>query len=306
MQSNLLLVLTSVIWGVAFVFQAMGGDAMPDYAFNACRSLLAGIALLPVIAFSTAQKKKKGTYRPSTPKEKKQLIIAGVCVGAVLSVASAMQQLGISANEEMSTAGFITALYIVFVPVAGLFFTKKKPHFTVWVSVVLGVIGLYFISIKDGFVMQRGDILLFGCALGYTVHILVIDHFSPKVDGVKMSCIQFFACSVLSAVFMAIDGGYPTFTQIGAAIIPILFTGIMSSGVGYTLQIIAQRNTHPAVASLIMSLESVFAALAGWLILNESLGTRELLGCIIVFAAILLAQLPDILSAWKTRTAKVQ
>ncbi len=223
-------------------------------------------------------------------------------MGTALAVASALQQLGIGFTT-VGKAGFITAMYIVFVPVFGIFQRRRLPV-TVWISVALGVVGLYFLSMNGSFTLQKGDALILCCAFGYTAHILLIDHFSPKVDGIKMSCIQFFVCAALSAVFMLIDGSVPTWQAIGEAIIPILYTGVMSSGVGYTLQIIAQRNTEPAVASLLMSLESVFAALAGWVLLNQKFSGREMLGCAIMFAAIVLAQLPDLIAAAKKKKGK--
>ena len=288
-QSNLMLVLVALIWGTAFVFQAMGGDSMSAYAFNALRSLAAGIALLPLIAFNNAKQKKSGRAAEVYPKDRRTLIVGGIVVGAALALASALQQLGIGFTT-VGKAGFITAMYIVFVPVFGIFQRRRLPV-TVWISVALGVVGLYFLSMNGSFTLQKGDALILCCAFGYTAHILLIDHFSPKVDGIKMSCIQFFVCAALSAIFMLIDGSIPTWQAIGEAIIPILYTGVMSSGVGYTLQIIAQKNTEPAVASLLMSLESVFAALAGWVLLGQALSPREMLGCGLVFAGIILAQL---------------
>ena len=298
-QSNLMLVLVALIWGTAFVFQAMGGDSMSAYAFNALRSLAAGIALLPLIAFNNAKQKKSGRAAGTYPKDRRTLIVGGIVVGAALAVASALQQLGIGFTT-VGKAGFITAMYIVFVPVFGIFQRRRLPV-TVWISVALGVVGLYFLSMNGSFTLQKGDALILCCAFGYTAHILLIDHFSPKVDGIKMSCIQFFVCAALSAVFMLIDGSVSTWQAIGEAIIPILYTGVMSSGVGYTLQIIAQKNTEPAVASLLMSLESVFAALAGWVLLNQKFSSREMLGCAIMFAAIVLAQLPDLIAAAKKK-----
>ncbi len=304
MQSNLMLVLVAIIWGTAFVFQQMGGDSMSAYSFNALRSLAAGIALLPLIAFNNARAKKNGQVSEADPKAKRTLIIGGLVVGTALAVASALQQLGLG-YTTVGKAGFITAMYIVFVPVFGIFQHKKLP-ITVWISVLLGVVGLYFLSIfgTGSFTLEKGDTLVLLCAFGYSAHILLIDHFSPKVDGVKMSCIQFFTCAVVSAIFMLIDGNIPSWQNIGEAIIPILYTGVMSSGVGYTLQIIAQKNTEPAVASLLMSLESVFSALAGWVMLGQGFSGHEFAGCVIMFAAIVLAQLPDLLAAAKKKKGK--
>ena len=290
-QSNLMLVLVALIWGTAFVFQAMGGDSMSAYAFNALRSLAAGIALLPLIAFNNAKQKKSGRAAEAYPKDRRTLIVGGIVVGAALAVASALQQLGIGFTT-VGKAGFITAMYIVFVPVFGIIQRRRLPV-TVWISVALGVVGLYFLSMNGSFTLQKGDALILCCAFGYTAHILLIDHFSPKVDGIKMSCIQFFVCAALSAVFMLIDGSVPTWQAIGEAIIPILYTGVMSSGVGYTLQILGQQLVPPTLASMILSLESVFAVLFGWLILHQALSARELLGCLVIFIAIVIAQLPS-------------
>ena len=299
-QSNLMLVLVALIWGTAFVFQAMGGDTMSAYAFNALRSLAAGIALLPLIAFNNAKQKKSGRAAEAYPKDRRTLIVGGIVVGAALAVASALQQLGIGLTT-VGKAGFITAMYIVFVPVFGIFQRRRLPV-TVWISVALGVVGLYFLSMNGSFTLQKGDALILCCAFGYTAHILLIDHFSPKVDGIKMSCIQFFVCAALSAVFMLIDGSIPTWQAIGEAIISILYTGVMSSGVGYTLQILAQKDSNPTVVTILLSLESVFAVIAGAIILHQSMTPREYLGCVLMFLAVILAQIP--LPAKAARTEK--
>lgn len=294
-----MLVLVALIWGVAFVFQAMGGDAMSAYAFNSLRSFAAGVALIPLIVFNGAKDKRTGQAAVSDPYKRRMTVIGGIAVGTALALASALQQLGIGLTT-VGKAGFITALYIVFVPVAGIFQKRKLPA-SVWISVALGVVGLYFLCMQGSFTLQKGDALILLCAFGYTAHILIIDHFSPKADCIKMSCIQFFVCALLSAVFTVIDGSIPTWEQIGEAIIPILYTGVMSSGVGYTLQIIAQKDTEPAIASLLMSLESVFAALAGWVLLKQTFSLKELVGCVIMFAAIVLAQLPELIGAIKNK-----
>lgn len=293
------MVLVALIWGVAFVFQAMGGDAMSAYAFNSLRSFAAGVALIPLIVFNGAKDKRTGQAAVSDPYKRRMTVIGGIVVGTALALASALQQLGIGLTT-VGKAGFITALYIVFVPVAGIFQKRKLPA-SVWISVALGVVGLYFLCMQGSFTLQKGDALILLCAFGYTAHILIIDHFSPKADCIKMSCIQFFVCALLSAVFTVIDGSIPTWEQIGEAIIPILYTGVMSSGVGYTLQIIAQKDTEPAIASLLMSLESVFAALAGWVLLKQTFSLKELVGCVIMFAAIVLAQLPELIGAIKNK-----
>ena len=189
-------------------------------------------------------------------------------------------------------AGFITALYIVLVPILGVFF-HKKVGLKIWGSVVIAIVGLYLLCMTGSFCLELGDLLILICAFCFSGHILVIDHFSPKVDGVQMSCIQFFTAAVLSTVRMLFVDGMPTVQDVLLSWIPVLYCGVMSSGVAYTLQIIGQKGVNPTIASLVMSLESVIAVLAGWIILGESMSSREILGCVLMFSAIVLAQLPD-------------
>jgi len=283
--SAALLVLTALIWGVAFVAQSVGSEHVGPFTFLSSRSLIAGVALLPLIAF-----RRCTSPAPKTPADKKNLWLGGLLCGCALTVASAFQQIGI-AQTTVGKAGFITALYIVIVPLFGLFLKKRIP-LAVWLGVVLAAVGMYLLCITEGFSISRGDFFVLLCAACYSVHILVIDHFSTRVDGVRMACIQFFTCGILSGVVMLI-AEKPTADVLMAAWLPILYAGLLSSGVGYTLQIIAQKNVQPTIASLLMSLESVFSVLAGWVLLGQSLSLRELLGCVLVFAAILLAQLPE-------------
>ena len=188
-------------------------------------------------------------------------------------------------------AGFITACYIVIVPIIGLFLGKKCSKF-IWAAVAMALIGLYLLCITDGFSIGKGDLLVLVCAFLFSIHILVIDHFSPKADGVKLSCIQFLTCGILSGI-PALLFEHPEFSAICRAWMPILYAGIMSCGVAYTLQIIGQKNMNPTVASLILSLESCISVLAGWVLLGQQLSAKEILGCVIMFAAIILAQLPQ-------------
>ncbi len=221
---------------------------------------------------------------------KKTLYIGGCLCGIVLFIASSFQQIGIQ-YTTVGKSGFITALYIIIVPVLGLLF-KKKVQKRVWFSVVIALIGLYLLCIKENFEISRGDFLILMCAVCFSIHILVIDKFSPLVDGVRMSCIQFFVAGILGIIPMFIFEN-PELANLIQAYSPILYAGVMSSGVAYTLQIIGQKYTSPVMATLIMSLESVFAALSGWLILGEILSVKELIGCVLVFAGIIIAQLPD-------------
>lgn len=294
LQSNLLLVLTALIWGVAFVAQHAGNE-IGSFTFNAVRSLVGGIALLPVILFFDRRNARLAIPKP--PQDKKKLILGGVCCGAALFVASSLQQIGIG-YTTVGKAGFITALYIIIVPILGIFLKKKVP-LAVWISVLIAAVGMYLLCITEEFSIGKGDLLVLACAFCFSIHILVIDHFTPYVDGVRMSCIQFFTCSLLCVVAMFLFEK-PSLPDILSAWLPILYAGVLSSGVGYTLQIIAQKNTSPTMASLLMSLESVFAVLAGWVLLGQALSVRELLGCALVFAAILLAQLaPNLFQARK-------
>ena len=293
-KSSLLLLLTAMIWGSSFVAQRTGIEYIGPFTMNSTRSFLGALVLLPVIKVMDVQRNKSGEKSFQTEKEKSQsrkdLILGGICCGIALTVASSLQQIGMLYTTA-GKSGFITALYILIVPIMGLFM-KKHVGGKTWIGVALAVLGMYFLSVQEGFSISKGDFLTFLCAIVFAVHILVIDHFSPKVDGVKLSCIQFAVCGVLCACPM-IFIEKPTVVQILTAWLPIAYAGIMSCGVAYTLQIIAQKGIDPTVASLLMSLESVFAALSGWLILHEHLSARELFGCVLVFVAIILAQLPE-------------
>lgn len=290
LKNSLLLLLTAAIWGIAFVAQSVGMDYVGAFTFNAVRSIIGAIVLLPVIWF--LNKGKPAAIK--TPEEKKAarktLLIGGVCCGIFLCLASNFQQFGIK-YTTVGKAGFITACYIVIVPILGLFMKKKCGPF-IWAAVIMALIGLYLLCIKDGFSIGKGDLLVFICAVLFSLHILVIDYFSPRADGVKMSCIQFLVCGILSGI-PALFLEHPQLSSILAAWMPILYAGVMSCGVAYTLQIVGQKGMNPTVASLILSLESCISVLAGWVILGQSLSTREILGCLIMFGAIILAQLPQ-------------
>lgn len=286
--NNILLALTALIWGSAFVAQSVGMDYLGPFTFNSIRSFMGGAVLLPVIFFMRRQREKSGEGK-TTSGDRKTLVIGGICCGTALAAASSLQQIGL-VYTSAGKAGFITALYILIVPVLGLFFGRRA-GMKVWVGVALAVAGMYFLCITDGFSISKGDFLLFLCAVIFSVHILVIDHFAPKVDGVSLSCIQFFVCGILCAVPMLVQE-QPRSGAILAAWMPLAYAGVLSCGVAYTLQVIAQKNTDPTVASLLLSLESVFSVLTGWVILGERLSGRELFGCALVFAAVILAQIP--------------
>lgn len=293
MKNSLLLLLTAFIWGVAFVAQSVGGEAVGCFTFNGVRSLIGAIVLIPVIFFLDGQKKKElGEEKFLEQKgDKKTLILGGICCGVMLCIASNFQQFGISFTT-VGKAGFITAMYILIVPIFGLFM-KKKVGAKVWIGVVLATIGLYMLCMtSESFSLSKGDFLVLICALFFSLHILIIDYFSPKVDGVRMSCIQFFVCGLISTAIAFVTES-PSLHSILSGWLPILYAGVLSCGVAYTLQIVGQKNMDPTVASLILSLESVFSVLAGWVILNQTLSGREILGCILMFLAIILAQLPE-------------
>lgn len=283
-KSPLLLLLTATIWGVAFVAQSVGMDYVEPFTFNGVRNLLGALVLLPVICGMSGERDVA-----EEKKDTKTLWLGGVLCGLCLCVASSLQQIGIQYTTA-GKAGFLTAMYIIMVPVFGLFLKKKCSPF-VGISIVLATVGLYLLSIKEGFNIGKGDIYVILCAVVFSIHILVIDYFAPKCNGVKLSCIQFLVCGVLCSV-IALVVEEPTISGILAAWLPIAYAGVMSCGVAYTLQIIGQKGMNPTVASLILSLESVISVLAGWLLLNQTLSVKEIIGCVIMFAAIILAQLP--------------
>ena len=286
MKNNILLVLTALIWGCAFVAQSVGMDYVGPFTFNMARFLIGAIVLLPVIWFMDRQR-KTGAEKDAG---QKTLIIGGICCGIALAVASTLQQWGILFTT-VGKAGFITAMYIVIVPLLGIFIGKKVRPLIIG-CVAIAVVGFYFLCMTESLRLGLGDFLVLLCAIAFSIHILVIDHFSPKVDGVKMSAIQFLTAAIISAV-PTLLWEQPVFTEILQAWQPMLYAGVMSCGVAYTLQIIAQKNADPTVASLLLSLESVFSVLAGWVLLGQGLSLKELFGCVLIFCAIILAQLPE-------------
>lgn len=282
----LLLVLTALIWGTAFVAQSLGMESLEPLTFNAARDILAAAALSPLAFFLWKRGKTRGEVKPGSFKT---LLVGGSLCGVALCAAMALQQIGI-VSTTVGKAGFLTALYIVLVPIAGFFVGKRTPV-TVWIGVVIAVAGTYLLSVTESFSIGVGDLFCILCAAGFTLHILLVDRFSPLVNGVALSAMQFLVAGILSTI-IAFIFETPSFPAITESLGPLLYTGLLSSGVAYTLQVVAQRDTPPAVASLVMSLESVFAALSGWLILSQSMSPREALGCVLVFTAVILAQLP--------------
>ena len=283
-KNGFLLFLTAFIWGTAFVAQSVGMDHLGPFGFNGIRSLIGGAALLPCIWILGR------TDREHRRKEdRKTLLAGGISCGLALFAASSLQQIGIQYTAA-GKAGFITAFYIVLVPVAGIFLGKKT-GWKVWTAVAMALAGLYFLCITESFRIGKGDVFVFAGAVIFAVHILVIDYFAPRTDGVKMSCIQFFVAGILSLFPMAATET-TTLEGVWLSMGPLLYAGVLSCGVAYTLQIIGQKNMNPTIASLILSLESCISVLAGWVILGERLSVREGAGCVLMCGAIILAQLP--------------
>ena len=290
-RQNVLPVLAALIWGTAFVAQSVSTDHVGPFTFNAARSAIASVFLLVLCLILRAVRRKNAREAVSpAPAVRKNLIIGSLCCGTALTVACFLQQKGLETTTS-GKAGFITALYIVIVPIIGLFLKKRAPK-TVWISVPFAVLGLYFLCITEDFTITIGDFYVLLCAIAYSAHILVIDHFTQKVDGVALSCGQFMTTTVLSSIGMLLTET-PSLAGIMACIGPVLYVGIFSSGVAYTLQILAQKDSNPTVVSLLMSLESVFATLAGAIILHDRMSGREYFGCVVMLAAVVLAQLPE-------------
>lgn len=289
-RNSLLLLLTATIWGIAFVAQSVSMDYIGGFTFNAIRNLIGAATLLPVIW--GLSKTKPAESRNPRSADRKTLLTGGICCGILLCLASNFQQFGIK-YTTVGKAGFITACYIIIVPLIGIFLKKKCSPF-IWIAVILSLCGLYLLCLTpgEGFAIGKGELLVLICAVLFSLHILTIDHFSPLVDGVKMSCIQFLVCGILSGI-PALIFEKPNLAGILAAKIPILYAGVLSCGVAYTLQIVGQKNMNPTVASLILSLESCISVIAGWLILGQNLSGREIFGCVLMFGAIILAQLPQ-------------
>lgn len=294
MRGNLLLLLTAAIWGFAFVAQKEGGAEMGALTFNGVRSLLGGgmlLVLLPLLD-------RVGlTHRPQTREDKKTLWLGGLLCGLALFLATNLQQIGLNFNQfgmEETTAGkggFITALYIVLVPVFGLFIRKRTTLFT-WLGVLLAMVGLYFLCMQGESGIVPGDLLVLACAPIFSVQILLVDKYSPQTDGVRLACIEFFTVGIFNIPLMfAFES--PSLSTMVSCWQSVLYAGLLSSGVAYTLQIVAQKDTHPTTASLLMSFESVFAVLAGMVILRDRMTSWEIIGCVVMFAAVILAQLPS-------------
>lgn len=295
-RNILILLLADLIWGNAYVAQSTGGDALGSFSFNCIRSLVAFAALFIVVKIMDRAGISK---KPASPSEKKTLIIAGIACGTALFFAGNLQQLGINGTDSTGKAGFLTATYILMVPIAGLFF-KKRCGLNVWFGVILALVGMYLLCVTDSFSLGKADIYLIGCAVAFTVQILCISHFSPKVDSVRLACLEFLVSGLLTvppAIITDMGGTFAGFLNRlplladPGALFAIFFAGVMSGAVGYTFQVIGQKGLDPTLASLVMSLESVVSALAGWALLHQQLTIKETLGCAFIFIAIIAAQI---------------
>ena len=294
LRGSLLLVLGSVIWGAAFVAQRVGMDHMGPYTFNGIRMLLAWIVMIPVTLVFEHKAKKDPDHTGPDPKEQR---LAGVLCGGLLFIASSLQQMGL-VSTSAGKAGFITALYVVLVPVAAWLMFRKNPGKIIWLGVAIAVFALWLLCMPagGGFRLQGGDLLVLGCAVCFTFQILCVDHYASRVSGVRLARDEFLVTGGLSMV-IALATETITGDGVREALIPILYAGVMSGAVGYTLQVLGQRDTDPTVASILMCLESVFAVLTGVVILGEKMTARETVGCILMFSAVILAQLSPVISS---------
>ncbi len=282
-----MLFLTACIWGFAFAFQSQGMDHMGPYTFNCARFFIGAVVLVPVIFLF----KKPGEKKKITKKDIKLTILGGIICGGCLFTASTLQQFGIR-YTSVGKAGFLTTLYIILVPIILGIFLKRKVSFIVWIGAGLSVVGMYLLCVSETMSLNKGDIYAFCCAIVFSFHIIAVDYFAPKTNGIVLSCLQFFTSGIVALIF-ALILEEPSFSQLINGIIPLLYVGIMSSGVGYTLQIMGQKNADPTIASLIMSLESAVSVLGGFIILGEKLTIKELIGCLFMFVAVIGVQVFD-------------
>ncbi len=287
LKADFLLVMTAMIWGFAFVAQRVGMDYVGPFTFNALRFALGSLSLLPVIWLL---QKRQATKIPQK-KSHKSVLIWGIIAGGVLFAGASLQQAGM-VYTTAGKAGFITGLYVVIVPLLGLFW-KQRPSIGTWLGAILAAVGLYFLSITNEFTISIGDLLVLISAFFWSGHVLLIGWLAPQTNSLKLASAQFAICSLLSLIIALLIETI-NFTSIWQAIIPILYGGLCSVGIAYTLQIIAQRDAHPAHSAIIMSLEGLFAAIGGWLVLGEVLSMRGILGCALMLAGMFFSQIPGI------------
>ncbi|MCH5279159.1 MAG: DMT family transporter [Christensenellaceae bacterium] len=289
LRSSLLLLIASIIWGITFIAQSDAMEHIGPFTFNFARSFIGSVVLLPVIRlFGRAEAGAANDI--DKKKARKALLVGGILCGIALFAATGLQQFGISLGSSVGKAGFITSFYIILVPIFGLLL-KKRTSAIIWISMLIAVVGLYLLCITEGFSIETSDLLYLGCAVFFAIHILIISVYSPLVNGVALSCMQFAVSAVLNGICMLLLEK-PSFSDIFAAYIPLLYAGVLACGIAYTLQIIGQKDLDPTIASVIMCLESVVSVIAGWLILHQQLSGRETAGCVIMLLATILAQLP--------------
>ncbi len=290
LKGSLILLLTAIIWGTSFVSQKLGMNYIGPFTFGASRFLLGALSLLPVILLLDKRNKDKMSYEENSKLSfrNRDLIVGGILCGCAIFLGASFQQIGI-VYTTAGKAGFITALYMVLVPIFGIFLGKKTELYT-WLGVIIALFGLYLLSIKEGFSMEKGDAIVLIGTIFWALHIIIVDRYVDKVDGVKLSCIQFITAGILSliAAFIAEE---PRISEIIASAGPILYSAILAVGVAYTLQIVGQKYTDPTLASIILSLESVFSVISGAIFLSEYMSSREVLGCILVFIAVIISQI---------------
>lgn len=287
---TLLLLLTAMIWGTAFAAQRVGMETIEPITFTAARMCLAAAAV-GLTALIVNRTKSRPASRQKAALTRRNTLLGGICCGFFLASASLFQQIGI-VHTTAGKAGFITALYMLLVPILQFVLFRKRQGWLIWAAVLIGVAGMYLLCVREGFSLARGDALVCICAVLFSGHILCCDHFTKRGDPIGISALQFLVTALVSAV-IAFLFEEPSWEKVRSAVIPIVYCGIVSGGIGYTLQMVAQRFTDPTIASLLMSLESVFAVLAGVLLLHERMSLREGLGCLIMFAAIVMVQLPQ-------------
>lgn len=283
-KGTVFLLMAAILWGASFVFQNEGAQIIDPVAFNGLRSLLGSLALLPVIAIISCLNKKKGNYTKPTKEQTKTLLKGGLYCGLALCAAGTLQTLGI--KQGAGESGFITTIYIVFVPILGVFLRQKIPH-KVWLAVMMCFVGLYLLC--GSFALNVNQIYLLLCAFFFAIHILVIDYFSPKVDGVKLSCLQFLVVGIIDMVLMLFTE-VPTLEQIQSCIPELAYMGFVSCSIAYTFQIIGQKYISATIGALLMSLESVFSVLSEWALQGNLLSSSQIAGCVIIFAAVILVQ----------------
>ncbi|MNP07694.1 putative inner membrane transporter yiJE [compost metagenome] len=284
LAANSLLLLVAAIWGFAFVAQRTGANYVGAFSFNGIRFGIGSISLIPLIIFFDKRKKKEKKYDVGFKKS----ILPGIIVGLILYAGASLQQIGLMYTTA-GKASFITGLYVVLVPIIGILL-KHKIEKNAWLGVIISVVGLYLLSVNENFSIAYGDLLEIIGAVFWAIHILAIDYFSDKIDALKLSCIQFATCSILSLMTSAIFE-QTTLSGISQALVPILYGGILSVGVAYTLQVVAQKNAKPSHAAIILSMESVFGALGGVILLGETMSIRGYIGCMFIFLGIILSQI---------------